>query len=148
MDDALIAMIAMFPLASWLSRSCDEIAPANQVGRRGAERKNPVDESAAAVPELAERTDGFHPAEGLLNQFPPALAEGVARVAHRAPVNGTAAESSHMLRDVWRDAHPADGGAPVADLVQFVRADGDLPGRQGQLAEHHDAGAARGHTPR
>src|SRR5207302_2039797 len=57
----------------------------------------------ASVTRASEATGGFHPAEDLLNAFADALADGIADVARRAPVDRTASPASvlrHMRRDL------------------------------------------------
>ena len=145
--DAFIAMIGIHGSSS--SRVLrHEIAPPDQVVRRRGEGKDPVDESAAAMAELAEQADRFHPAEGLLDQFPLPLAHGVAGVTQGTAVEGTAAAPFDGGRDMRRDVHPAHRGDPVARVVQFVGADGDAPRGQGQLAEHDDRGVTFGRPGR
>src|SRR4051794_30554898 len=72
-------------------RSTDQV-----VGGRG-EGHDPIDQFAATVPQLAQPADGLHPAEDLLNQFPFALTDGVARMTGRAPVD---ARAGVLLRDM------------------------------------------------
>jgi len=98
---------------------CHEVPPAHQVVRGGAEGKHPIDETPPTVGEFAQQADGFHPPEGLLDQFPLALADEVPGVSHRAPVNGTAAGSPDGLRDMRRHVHRADRVDPVARIVQL-----------------------------
>src|SRR6266542_1887219 len=104
--DAFIAMIGIHRSLSSSRPLRHEIAPAHQVVGGGAEAKQPVDEMSAAVAELAEEPDGLHPAEGLLDQFPLALTQGIARMTSRAAIDRAATESG-VLRDVRRDAHLA-----------------------------------------
>ena len=66
---------------------CQQCSQADQVvGRRG-EGHDPIDELAAAVPQLAQPADGLHPAEDLLDQFPFPLADRIARVPGGAAVD-------------------------------------------------------------
>ena len=91
--DASLAVIGI-PSASSTSRPLrDQIAPAHQVVRGGGEAKQPIDEAPATMPQFAEERHGLHPPEGLLDQFPFALADDITGVSHRAAVNGTAAGS-------------------------------------------------------
>src|SRR6266581_2444945 len=98
-------MMRMLSLPSPLGSLGDQVAPADQVVRRGAEGKHPVDEASATMAKFAQQADGFHPAEGLLHELPFALAEGVTGVAHGTIVDGAAAAAIHRRRDVRRDAH-------------------------------------------
>src|SRR5258706_14743690 len=100
--DGFIVMTRMSQSPSSSGPLRPEVAPADQVVGRGAEGKDPVDESSAAMSEFAEEADGFHPAEGLLDQLPLALTEGIAGVAHRAPVDGPAAAAMDGGGDVGR----------------------------------------------
>src|SRR6185503_19059597 len=117
--DAFIAMIGI-PSASSASRPLrDEVAPAHQVVGSGAEAKQPVDEASAAVAEFPKEPYGLHPAKGLFDQFPFALAHGVAGMARGAAIDG-APSGTGVLRHVRRDAHPTHGpdpGTPVEELV-------------------------------
>ena len=79
--DAFIAMIGIHRSPSSSRPLRDEIAPPDQVVCGRGEGKDPVDEAAAAMAELAEQADGFHPPEGLLDQFSFPLAHGIAGVA-------------------------------------------------------------------
>src|SRR5688572_1052883 len=89
----------------WSSgRSRDQVAPPHEVVRRGAQGEHPIDESATAVAKFAKQTDGFHPAEGLLDQLPLPLAEVVSRMARRAPIDRTAAARPMVLRHMGRNA--------------------------------------------
>src|ERR1700726_180692 len=88
--DVFIAMIGIHRSLSSLRPLRHEIAPAHQVVGGGAEAKQPIDEAATAVTKFAEEPDGLHPAEGLLDQLPLALAQGIARMA-RGPAIDRAA---------------------------------------------------------
>src|SRR5262245_22002125 len=93
------------------SSSCGprcEIAPANEVVGRGAERKHPIGQSSATMPEFAQQPHRFHPAKRLLDELAPLLTAHVPRVSDRAGVNGAAAAPKGVLRHVRRDAHLAD----------------------------------------
>ena len=100
----------------------------------------------STVAEFAEERDGLQPAEGLLDQLPLALTQGIARMTRGATINRAAAEPG-VLGHVRRDAHPAHGPDPGALVVQLVRRHGDAATCQRQLADHGDrrvafAGAA------
>src|ERR1700738_2702461 len=71
-------------------RSCAglQCAHANQVVRRRGEEKLPIHASTPAMPELAESTDGLHPAEDFFDAFAPALADVVACVPRGPSVQG------------------------------------------------------------
>src|SRR5215213_10508654 len=90
-SDSLITMSPMVPSPSLLGALRDQIAPADQVVRRGAEGEQPVDQSPAAVAEFTKQPHGLHPPEDLLDQFPFALTQFVAGVSRRAVIDGTAA---------------------------------------------------------
>src|SRR5258708_26521504 len=73
----------------------------DQVVGRGGEGDDPIHEESAAVPQLAQAADRFHPAKDLLDQFPFSLADGVALMA-----GGTAHHppAPHPLRPLPRYA--------------------------------------------
>ena len=50
--------------------------------------------ATAAVPQLAQPADGFHPAKDLLDQLPFLLTDGVAGVTGRPAVNRAAGPSA------------------------------------------------------
>ena len=122
--DAFISMIEIYLAPSSSRPSRDEIAPAHQVVGGRTKAKQPIDEASAAVAEFAEERDGLQPAEGLLDQLPLALTQGIARMTRGATINRAAAEPG-VLGHVRRDAHPAHGPDPGAPVVQLVRGHGD-----------------------
>src|SRR6476619_5058996 len=89
--DAFIAMIGIHRSPSSSGPLRHEIAPAHQVIGGGPEAKLPVDEASAAVAEFPEEPHGLQPPEGLLDQLPLALAQGVARMARRTAIDGAPA---------------------------------------------------------
>src|SRR5215212_2742975 len=108
-----ITMVTMLAsLSSSLGSLRDQIAPADQVVGRGAEGKDPVDQSSAAVSQFAEQPDRLHPPEGLLDEFALPLTQRVAGVSGRAPIDGTAAAARRRLGDVRRNAHATDRRDP------------------------------------
>src|SRR4051812_37949463 len=98
-----------------------QVAPAHEVVRGGAEGEDPIDEPAAAVPQLPEQRHGLQPAKRLLNEFPLAMTNAIARMSRRAGVDGAAAIHEFVLRHVRRDAHASDGCDPGTNVVRFVR---------------------------
>src|SRR4249919_2750666 len=68
----------------------------------GCRRKgqDPVDQLAATMPQLAQPTDRLHPAEDLLDQFPFALTDRIARMTGGALVD---ARADILLRDMRRN---------------------------------------------
>ena len=123
-------------------RSCEQCAQPDQiVGGRG-EGDDPVDQFAAAVSELPQAADGFHPTEDLLDQFPLPLADGVARMPRRAIVDP---RSGVLLGHMRRDAEFARRPHKSVDVEMLIAADG---GGGGGLLEHQQrrlpfAGARR-----
>src|SRR5262245_47123492 len=85
--DAFIAMIGIPPASSASRLLRNEVAPAHEVIGSGAEAKQPVDEASTAVAEFPKKPHRFHPAKGLLDQLPFALADGVAGMARGAAVD-------------------------------------------------------------
>jgi hypothetical protein len=49
------------------------------------------------IASAAQTSDGFHPAEGLLDPLADSLADGVTAMAHGARVNRRAAEARRIL---------------------------------------------------
>src|SRR5262249_35091700 len=92
----------------------------DQVVRGGSERHDPVDQLAAAVPQLAQTADGLHPAEDLLNQLPSLLADRVAGVPRRPPINRAAFD---LLRHVRCDTTRTDVRHEAGDVETLVAAD-------------------------
>src|SRR3990170_4006199 len=74
-------------------------AQADQVISSRRERDDPIDARPAAMAQLAQAADGFHPAEDLLDQFPFPLADGIPPVARGAAIDGRA---FGFLRDMRR----------------------------------------------
>ena len=66
----------------------------DQVEDRSGEGQDPIDQRPAAMTELPQPTDGLHPAPHLFDQLPFLLADRVARMSRRAPIDGTAAAPS------------------------------------------------------
>ncbi len=92
--------------------------------------------------QLGEAADGLHPAEGLLDQLAAALADGVAGVPRRAPVDGAPALLAGHVRD---RAQSAQAGHEVARVVAPVSADGEAPAPAAALPGHESqAGLALG----
>ena len=90
--DAFISMIEIYRSPSSSRPLRNEIAPAHQIVGGRPEAKHPVDEASATVAEFAEERDGLQPAEGLLDQLPLALTQGIARMPRGATINRAAAE--------------------------------------------------------
>src|SRR5882672_6877825 len=103
MGDVFIAMTRLRWLPFVSGGSHDQIAPADQVVRRGGEGEDPIDEAAAAVAQFAEQPDGFHPPEGLLDFLSAPFTEGVARVSCGPTINGTRPIASGLC-DMWGNA--------------------------------------------
>src|SRR6187401_2342661 len=129
------AVTAMFPMHRSLAVSASlrhEIPPAYQVVRGGAERKLPIDEASAAMPQFAEQRDRLQPAEGLLNELPFLMTAPIPGMSSRPRVDRAAAVSECVLGHVRRDAQASDGRDPGARVVRFVGTDGEAPRRQRQ----------------
>src|ERR1700681_369869 len=102
-------------------------AHADQVIRRRREEKLPIHAGTPAMPELAESTDGLHPAEDFFDAFAHTLADGVARVPR-----GPSVQRATLLRerDVRRDLEVPQRVDKAARVIAFVAADGDPSWRQ------------------
>ena len=88
----------------------DQIAPPDQVVRRGGEGTDPIDETAAAMAEFLEQPDRLHPSEGLFDVLTTTLARGVARMPRCAVIDRASALAPFI--DVTAAFMPAP--APVA----------------------------------
>ena len=84
---AFDVMTRIHSAASASGRLRDEIAPPDQVVRRGAEGKHPIDETAAPVAEFPKQRHGLQPPKGLLDQLAFALTERVAGMTGGAAIN-------------------------------------------------------------
>ena len=60
---------------AWSCRRPEQTSHPYDVVDRGREGEDPVDQWPAAMPELAEAPDSFHPAKGLLDEFAFALTD-------------------------------------------------------------------------
>src|SRR6266540_4863675 len=72
-------------------RPRQERAQADQVVRRGREGDDPIHEFPAAMAQLAEAADGFHPAKHLFHQLAFPLTDGIAGGPCGPAVDRTAA---------------------------------------------------------
>src|SRR6185369_11353454 len=70
-------------------------AHADQVVRRGGEDEVPVDPPTAAMAQLPEQADRFHPTKALLDEFALALTDRVAGMARGPGIDRTPA--AHRL---------------------------------------------------
>src|SRR5687768_5621811 len=68
-------------------RAFEQPAQSDDVVRRRGEREDPGDQRAAAMMQLAEVADRFHPAEALFHQLPLLLTDGIARMACRPAID-------------------------------------------------------------
>jgi hypothetical protein len=80
----------------------------------------PVHAGAAAVAELAEPSDGLHPAEDFLDAFPDALTDVVAGMPQRRVVQGA---TLLLLRDVWRGLELTERIDEAVSVIAFVAAE-------------------------
>jgi hypothetical protein len=86
------------------------------------------------MPQLAEATGGFHPAEALLDQFPFLLTEGIATMARRPAINSAAAVSrGAVLGDMARAARRPHARDEVARVVRRVGGEGNRGAAQARL---------------
>src|SRR5215475_6764930 len=126
------AVIAMIRIRGWLRSSHvlrDEGAPPHEVVGGSAEAKQPSHEPSTAVPQFAKQRDGFQPAECLFNELAFPMTRSITRVSGCARIDRASAVAELVLGDMWRDAHPADGGDPGARVIRLVRGNGDAPRR-------------------
>jgi len=110
-------------------RRCDsssnyrEGAHAHEVVGRGGEGKHPADPGYAAMPGLAQQSDGLEPPEGFLDPFAPPLTERVTEMAAGAAVD----RSGWLLRDVRRDGMIAQLPDERLGVVGLVGAERHAP---------------------
>src|SRR5205085_7214357 len=97
-------------------------AQPHQVIRGGGEGDRPVDPLAAAMPQFAEQADRLQPAEDLLHEFPFLLADRVARMPRRTPVDRTETPLGGDVRREALRAQPANVAAHVVVLITADRA--------------------------
>ena len=93
---------------------------ADQVIGRGGERERPIDEWDAAMPELAQTTDGLHPPKDLFHEFSFPLTHVITRMPGGPTINRTPAD---LLRHVGRDVPDADIGDEARHIVALVCSD-------------------------
>src|SRR6266540_7159115 len=105
---------------SWSRGPRQECAKADQVVRRRRESHDPIDDVAAAMPELAQSADGFQPTKDLLDQLPPLLADRVPGMSRGPVVDGAALD---LLRHMRRDAQGADARDKAGNVESFIAAD-------------------------
>jgi hypothetical protein len=80
--DQIFAHNESFPmLQADSSCGCQNRGDANEVVGSGRENEEPFNQAATAVPGLAEATNGFQPAERLLDLLSLDRADAIARVA-------------------------------------------------------------------
>ena len=97
-----------------------QIPQADQVIGRGAESELPIDEWDAAMPELAQTTDGLHPPKDLFHEFSFPLTHVITRMPGGPTINRTPAD---LLRHVGRDVPDADIGDEARHIVALVCSD-------------------------
>ena len=97
-----------------------QIPQADQVIGRGGESELPIDEWDAAMPELAQTTDGLHPPKDLFHEFSFPLTHVITRLPGGPTINRTPAD---LLRHVGRDVPDADIGDEARHIVALVCSD-------------------------
>ena len=97
-----------------------QIPQADQVIGRGGESELPIDEWDAAMPELAQTTDGLHPPKDLFHEFSFPLTHVITRMPGGPTINRTPAD---LLRHVGRDVPDADIGDEARHIVALVCSD-------------------------
>ena len=97
-----------------------QIPQADQVRGRGGESELPIDEWDAAMPELAQTTDGLHPPKDLFHEFSFPLTHVITRMPGGPTINRPPAD---LLRHVGRDVPDADIGDEARHIVALVCSD-------------------------
>src|SRR6266705_215465 len=97
-----------------------QCAHADQVVRRRGEEKLPIHAAPPAMPELAESTDGLHPAEDFFNAFANALADVVASVPRGPSIRGA---TLLLERDVRRGLEVPQCVDKAARVIALVATD-------------------------
>ena len=98
-----------------------EISYPDQVVGGHPEGEDPVHEHRPAMFDLAQTSDSFEPAEGMLDLFAFHLTHCVSRMTSRPPID-SAALAGVVLRDVWRDLDSSKCGDEGARVVSLVRS--------------------------
>jgi len=107
----------------------------DQVVRGGREDEDPIHPSNAAVPQLAEQADRFHPPEHLFDPFADPLTHRVTGMAFRAAINRAELPlGAHVRRGARRSS-----GVDKRPLIKaLVAPDGLRAGRQRRLRRDRD----------
>jgi len=124
------------------SRLRQQGSQAHQVVGRAAEGEQSGCLGGAAVAQLVQAADHFHPAVALLDELASALAGRVAPMARRAPVEGAPALLAGHVWGHAQGAHPGDEAGGVVTLVGAHAQASALAGTL--LAEQPQSGLALG----
>src|SRR6516165_1588593 len=138
--EQIFAHNGSFPLLQADSScGCQNRGDANEVVGSGRENEEPFNQAATAVPGLAEATNGFQPAERLLDLLSLDRADAIARVARGPRVNCRPAIGV-ILGHMRRAATLATSGDEVRGVIVFVGAHG--ASRLGIVIDHVKGGGA------
>lgn len=115
------------PLSHHLRTQCSQGTQAREVVGRHGQGKQLAHLLQSAHHYLADLSDRLSPAKALLDAFAPTLAYGVAAVPGRASVDGTAADTSGIARDMGRDLHLSASLDEAARVIPLVGANRHAP---------------------
>lgn len=107
------------PGTSAISGLRDQFGQSHQIVGGGSEGKGPSDALTTTEPGPPLPGDRFDPAKCLLDVLADALADGIAAVPGRSPVNRGVAAAG-VLRNMQRDVHRAQLIDEVFCTVAFV----------------------------
>src|SRR3990172_10262030 len=101
-----------------------EVADPDQVVPGRGEDEIPVDFVLPPMADSLHPADGLQPSEDLLHPFADTLADGIAGVPGRPPIDGTGAPV-RVLRHVRRDVEPAHPRHEVRRVESLVGSQGE-----------------------
>ncbi len=151
-------MPAEAPLAGWVDISItlslslapglrksrrEKIAHAHQVLVGEGQECGELDLPAASDLRASQKSNVLCPAEGLLDTLARFDAQGVSHITGRARIDGRAATSLDVLRDMRGDVQLTGSPDELARVIALIRCEG-ASRWTGQLTEHVDRRAALG----
>src|SRR5207248_1644938 len=110
------------PFASrWYSSRHHELRHSQKVVGAGDEVGPESCPLRSAVSSTPQASDHLHPAEDLLHALPTSLADLVAAMPSRAPIDARAASAGDVLRDVRSDPEIACSSDKLLGVIALVR---------------------------
>src|SRR5664279_4882279 len=118
-----------------LRRLHSQVAQPDQVVGSARKGEHPIHFEQPAMSYLPQQGNRLEPTETFLDSLPLPLADAVAYMTRRPPVDSTAAAPTVILCDMRRDLHVATFADEVGGVKAFV-ADHRHPLRTAQLLQH------------